>query len=487
MFTVSDFMQIIEGSFAGKRPIAEHLTISCFAIDLKEVKPGTVYFALSQPDYMRNCFNSDFGDSNTNIPSAIDNGAILVVTRRDAFEKHKGILATYAESIVFVPDVIRALQVLARSAVTVVRPTIIGVTGSAGKTTTKELISTIIAATGANVLATKGNQNNGIGVPLTLLRLASGNPAKVAVIEMGMSTPDNEIMRLCQMAPPNIAVVLNVLPVHLQYLKTIEAIKVAKRQIVENMASDGIAILNADDPIVRTFCSDAVNCTLFGKGEDADVRVSQVNHEPTVTTAQVATSAGPLLIRTKLQGAHNLYNILAAIGAAISLNISLKVIERVIADFSPPPQRGRVYQFARGSCVIDDSYNSNPVSLKHAVSAALGRSDGSSNVVLIIGDMLELGSDEMSIHFSTGVSLADNRLRLIIAVGSMASALAEGVQSMIPVTVARYKDVHAANEDLHRHLRRGDIVLLKGSRACKLEFLAKTAFHIFERNEKLSP
>jgi UDP-N-acetylmuramoyl-tripeptide--D-alanyl-D-alanine ligase len=216
-------------------------------IDSRDAQAGDVFFALSQPDYKNNCFNGDFEDSTKYAAAAFEKGAAAAVVRPDRFEEHKEILEKHKDKLLLVNDAIFALQMLAKGVYEEWNKPVVGITGSAGKTTAREITSHVLRAGGKSVLSNEKNYNNNIGHPLTVLRLLREKNHDVAVLEMGMSTPFNEIARLCRVTPPDVAVELNVLPVHIEHLGSIEAIQKAKAELVEGMKPGGTAVLNADD------------------------------------------------------------------------------------------------------------------------------------------------------------------------------------------------------------------------------------------------
>ena len=230
----------------GTNPALLRAEFKTVAHDSREVQAGDVFFALSQPDYKNNCFNGDFADSHQYIPSAFARGAIAAVARPDRFAEHRNALEQFKDRLLFVDDAIFALQMLAKGVYEEWNKPVVAVTGSAGKTTAKTLIAEVLAAK-YKVLTNIKNYNNGLGHPLTVLRLLSEPDYDVAVLEMGMSTPQQEIARLCRITPPDVAVELNVLPVHVEHLGSIENVAKAKAELVEGMKRGGTAVLNADD------------------------------------------------------------------------------------------------------------------------------------------------------------------------------------------------------------------------------------------------
>ena len=224
--------------------------ITDFSIDSRAVKAGELFFALSQEDYARAGFNGTFADGHQYIKDAFAKGAIAAVARADRISGDRALMAL-KDRLLLVPDAIAALQTLAHRVYEAWGKPVVGITGSAGKTTAKELTAHLLSSTGRRVLKSERNYNNGLGLPLSVLRMVSEgrSPAEfdVAVLEMGMSSPTHEIQRLTRITPPDIAVELMIAPVHLEHLGSIENIAAAKAELIEGLKPGGIAVLNADD------------------------------------------------------------------------------------------------------------------------------------------------------------------------------------------------------------------------------------------------
>src|SRR5262249_41239840 len=224
--------------------------IADFSIDSRSVGAGELFFALSQKDYVRAGFNGTFADGHEFIPEAFRRGAIAAVARSDRIGRDLK-LSEMRDRLLLVDDAIAALQTLARRVYESWAKPVVAITGSAGKTTAKELTSHVMSAGGYSVLKSERNYNNGLGLPLSVLRMVSEGRAPeqfdVAVLEMGMSSPTHEIRRLCEITPPDVGVELMVAPVHLEYLGSIENIAAANEELIEGLKPGGTAVLNADD------------------------------------------------------------------------------------------------------------------------------------------------------------------------------------------------------------------------------------------------
>src|SRR2546423_2023239 len=224
--------------------------IAGFSIDSRTVSLDELFFALSQQDYTRAGFNGDFVDAHQFIPDALARGAVASVARAARVEGDQK-LEAFEGKLLLVPDAIAALQKLAHGVYASWNRPVVGITGSAGKTTTKDLTAHVLSSLGRRVLKSERNYNNGLGLPLSVLQMVTGGRSPddfdIAVLEMGMSSPTGEIARLCKITPPDIGVELCVAPAHLEYFGTIERIAEAKAELIEGLKSGGVAVLNADD------------------------------------------------------------------------------------------------------------------------------------------------------------------------------------------------------------------------------------------------
>src|SRR5205807_5747828 len=252
-----------------------------FSIDSRTVGEGEIFFALSQPDYERAGFNGNFADAHNFISQAFDRGAIAAVARAERVngdQKLEGI----SDRLLLVDDAIVALQTLARKVYEQWARPVVGITGSAGKTTTKELTAHVLAVTGSRILKSERNYNNGLGLPLSVLQMVSRGQRPddydLAVLEMGMSSPTHEIRRLVQITPPDVGVELMIAPVHLEHLGTIETVAAMKAELIEGLKLGGIAVLNADDELVMEMKSKTNGPVLtFGIEHSADVSATDID------------------------------------------------------------------------------------------------------------------------------------------------------------------------------------------------------------------
>ncbi|MGI8788971.1 MAG: UDP-N-acetylmuramoyl-tripeptide--D-alanyl-D-alanine ligase [Pyrinomonadaceae bacterium] len=445
--------------------------VESFSIDSRQVKAGDVFFAFAQPDFSRNCFNGEFQDSHKFIPSAFEKGAAACVVRPDKYEEQRVILEEFRDRLIFVADGILALQNLAHGVFLEWNKPITAITGSAGKTTAKELTAHVLRASGRRILSSEKNFNNGLGHPLTVLKLAADKTFDAAVLEMGMSTPSNEIARLCRITPPDVAVELNVLPVHVEHLGSIENVARAKAELIEGMKPDGTAVLNADDFRVAAMRDlHAGKTVTFGIAEKADISASEIEMKRFGETKFVLNAPnGRTDVRLPLSGRHNVLNALAASAVGFVFGMSVREIADALQSVTPPAQRGEVLHFAEGFTVINDSYNSNPAALLNMVETLVDGGKSAKRKIVVAGEMLELGENEKEIHAATGEKLSETGIDFLIGVRGLAKDLVEGAKKNNLDKTLFFENSADAGEFLATEIRSGDLVLVKGSRGVRTE------------------
>ena len=341
---------------------------------------------------------------------------------------------------------------------------VIGVTGSAGKTTTKEAVAQVLSAR-FRVLKSQGNLNNAFGLPLQLLKLEREH--EVAVIEMGMNHA-GEIAALAKIAEPNWAVVSNVAPVHMEFFADgLAGIARAKYELVEALPSDGVAVLNFDDPYVKEFGRGMGDrAVYYGLGDGARVRATQVAEMGAEGVAFTAEANGDRArVQLKMLGRHNVSNALAAIAVGLQSGMSLTECAKAVSELRSGDKRGEVLEW-RGATIINDSYNSNPRALDAMVDALMAM-DGRRHIV-VAGEMLELGPEAESLHADCGRRMGDRGVSEVVGVRGAAEAIVRGARER-GVTAEFVKDAEAAGEWLQRNVQAGDVVLLKASRGVRLE------------------
>jgi UDP-N-acetylmuramoyl-tripeptide--D-alanyl-D-alanine ligase len=451
--------------------------ITNFSIDSRSVGAGELFFALSQQDYIRAGFNGTFADGHHFVAGALAGGAIAAVVRADHATSEE--LLPFKDQLVVVDDAILALQTLAHRVYESWARPVVGITGSAGKTTAKELTAHVLFSNGHRVLKSERNYNNGLGLPLTVLRLVSeGNAPSdfdVAVLEMGMSSPTHEIQRLVQITPPDVAVELLVAPVHLEHLGTIENIAAAKAELIEGLKPEGTAILNADDALVMGMRNRHSGRTItFGIEHQADVGAREIDTSRLgLIRFRLHTPLGETEAEIPMSGRHNLMNALAAAAVATTFEISPEAIAAALRTMTPPKMRGEVLDFAAGFTVIDDSYNSNPRSLISMVRTIAEVGNEKQRRIVIAGEMLELGTDERQLHRETGREIAAAGINVLWGVRRLAQDIVDGAREAgVPET--RFFDSSAeAAEAIVDEVRDGDLILVKGSRGVETDKVVK--------------
>lgn len=483
---LADAIKFMNADASKLNPALRETEVNSFAIDSREVKAGEVFFALSQPDYKNNCFNGDFEDSHKYISSAFEKGATVCVARPDRFSEHKEVLEKFQDRLIFVDDAILALQNLAHGVYLNWNKSVVAITGSAGKTTAKELTAHILEAKGLKVLRNIKNYNNGLGHPLTVLNLAKDNSYDVAVLEMGMSTPHNEIARLCRITPPDFAVELNVLPVHVEHLGSIENIAKAKAELVEGMKPEGVAVLNADDLRVLAMRELSKGNTItFGIENAADVTASGILMTRFGETRFFLNLPDEKAeVSMQLSGRHNVLNALAASAVGFSFGMSANEIADALKTIAPPPQRGEVLHFQEGFTVINDSYNSNPAALLSMVKTLVDGKQGTKRLIVVAGEMLELGENEKEIHAETGKKIVASGIDFLIGVRGLAKDLVESAQTAGLKETKFCESSDEAADFLAAEIKAGDLVLIKGSRGVRTENVVEKLTKEFEVESK---
>lgn len=462
--------------------------VGSFAIDSREVERGGLFFALSQPEYRDNGFNGDFDDSTKYVPSAFENGALCCVVRKDRFAEREAELSQFRDRVLFVDDCIAAFQSLAHGVYLEWNKPVVAITGSAGKTTAKELTAHVLESSGRKVLRNIKNYNNGLGHPLTVLNLAKDRSYDIAVLEMGMSTPMNEIARLCRITPPDVAVELNVLPVHIEHLGTIERIAEAKAELVEGMKNGGTAVLNADDARVAAMSSlskgkvvtygiDAVSA--------ADIRAENISFARFGETKfDLVAGNDRAPVTFPLNGKHNILNALAAAAVGLQFGMNISEIAKSLESVAPPPQRGEVLHFEDGFTVINDSYNSNPDALLSMIRTMSEGSPNAKRRIVVAGEMLELGPNARQLHYDTGALMAFENLDLLIGVRGLAKDMVDGATNTGLSQTQFAEDSNAAGDLLSSLVREGDVILVKGSRGVRTEVVIDKLLEKFKLVEE---
>ena len=440
-----------------------------FSIDSRSVHAGELFFALSQDDYVRAGFNGLFADGHQYIADALSRGAAAAVARTDRVRGDRSLMAL-RDRLLLVDDAIAALQTLAHRVYESWNRPVVAITGSAGKTTAKELTAHLLSKSGRQVLKSERNYNNGLGLPLSVLRMVSEgrSPAQfdVAVLEMGMSSPTHEIQRLCRITPPDIAVELMIAPVHLEYLGSIENIVAAKAELVEGLKPSGIAVLNADDDwVIKMREKHKGQTVTFGIERPADVAAKEIDTGHLgLIKFRLQTPLGETQATLPMSGRHNLMNALAAATVATCFEIRPEQIAEALQTAKPPRMRGEVLDFAAGFRVVDDSYNSNPRSLINMVRTITEAGTNARRRIVIAGEMLELGPDEANLHREAGREIGRAGVDVLWGVRGLAAQLVEGANESGLSQTKFFETSEGAARAIVEQIKEGDLVLVKGSR-----------------------
>ncbi|HTT22215.1 MAG TPA: UDP-N-acetylmuramoyl-tripeptide--D-alanyl-D-alanine ligase [Candidatus Sulfotelmatobacter sp.] len=424
-----------------------------YSIDSRTIAPGELFVAVK----------GERLDGHDFVAAALEKGAVAAVIRKDQPARFSGNARLLA-----VDDTLIALQTLATAVRKLWDKPLIGVTGSAGKTTTKEAIAHVLASK-FRVLKSEGNFNNHFGLPLMLLRLEPEHDQ--AVIEMGMSHA-GEIRALAKIAQPDVGVVTNVAPVHLEFFDSIAGIARAKYELVESLPSSGTAVLNADDEYVSQFGRDFKGRVIrYGTAIGADVCAENVQSSGAEGSEfDVVVAAHREHAKLPLVGQHNVLNALAAVSVGIAQGIKVSEAIAALATLKPADKRGQVLQLGNIT-VINDCYNSNPKALRAMVDTLSGMR--AKRRIVVAGEMLELGPAGEELHDESGRHMAENKIDVLIGVRGLAQSMVAAARQtgMAAEFVATPEE---AGEWLARETRDGDAVLLKASRGVKLEKALET-------------
>lgn len=444
---LADVLEATGGSWLpGSAPLPE--AVSGVSIDTRTLLPGELFVAIS----------GERLDGHDFLAAARDRGAGAALV-------HRAAAAPTGLALVRVADTTQALAGLARAARQAARLPVLAITGSVGKTTTKEIAAALLGTLGP-VLKTEGNLNNRYGLPLTLLRLLPEHRA--AVLELGMNHA-GELRELARLARPDVAVITTVAPVHLEFFASLEAIAAAKAEVLEGLGPAGVAVLNADDEQLRRLGQRQPGRVVwFGRERSCEVSAENWRGSLAGMRFDLRIDGQTLDVALPLAGAHNLTNFLAAAAAGHAAGLAPEAIAAAAASVAPAPHRGEVRLLGQGVILLDDCYNSNPAAVTAALSA-LGLA-GTRRRVTVLGDMLELGPSGPELHRQAGRSLA-GRVELVLGVGSLAREILAGAREAgLPEdALLAFPDADAAAVALPGLLRPGDAVLIKGSRGLRLE------------------
>lgn len=450
-YTAADLTRAMAGRQVAGSP---NQPLGPVAIDSRQLAPGDVFFALSAAR-----------DGHEFVPAALARGAAgVVVARPIAIPDGVG-----DPVVVEVADTLQALQDLARAVRHASGARVVAITGSAGKTTTKDAIAAVLGAR-FRVVKNRGNLNNHLGLPISLVELRTA--PDVAVMELGMNHA-GEIRVLVDIARPDVRVWTNVGDAHIGYFGSRAAIADAKAEILEQATAGTLLVCNADDPLVMARATAfAGRVVTFGESPHADVRATAVEDRGVAgIAAEVATPAGPLHLSIALPGRGHLSNALAATAVGVELGVPLAAIAERLVTLSPAEHRGAVLRTPGGVTVLDDSYNSSPAALHRSLDV-LAASRPSGRRIAVLGEMLELGDQSLPLHDACGRAAAAAGVERLIAVGDVAAArlASAAVAAGLPAAAVTHVATSAEAADLvAADVAPGDLVLIKGSRGVRTD------------------
>jgi len=419
-----------------------------YSIDSRTLQPGNLFFAI----------RGERLDGHDYVEAALARGAVAAVVEHE----HVGRFPSKSQLLV-VDDSLLALQRLGAAVRRMWGKPLIGVTGSAGKTTTKEATAHVLG-TRHHVLKSHGNLNNHFGLPLQLLKLEPEH--EIAVIEMGMSHA-GEITALAKLAQPDCGVVTMVAPVHLEFFESVAAIARAKYELIESLHAGGIAVLNADDGYVSQFGRDFHGrVVMFGLHKPADVAAKNIESRgPDGSAFDIVVDEQRARATLPMLGEHNVYNALAGVAVGLHYGVPLHAAAESLATLSAGDKRGEILKIA-GATVINDCYNSNPKAL-NSMLRSLAQIPAQRRVV-VAGEMLELGPAAEQMHRQAGLHAAQYGVDLLLGVRGLAQAMVEGAKRA--GTRAEFVNTpEEAGQWLRREIKPDDVVLLKASRGVRLE------------------
>ncbi|WP_062217340.1 UDP-N-acetylmuramoylalanyl-D-glutamyl-2,6-diaminopimelate--D-alanyl-D-alanine ligase [Aureimonas sp. D3] len=440
----------------GGRPIGTMPTgISGLSIDTRTLQPGDAFFAIKGESF----------DGHAFLRQAIAAGAALLVVA----EKKLPALGSVTVPLLVVDDVLKALERLALAARARSKARIVAVTGSVGKTTTKDALRHILERQG-EVHASIASFNNHWGVPLTLARLPAD--ARFAVFEIGMNHP-NEIRPLVKMVQPHVAVITLIAPAHLGFFRDIDEIADAKAEIFEGLVPGGTAVLNADDPqlprlTARARAVGVTRITTFGEAPEADYRLTALRSTGAGQRLAARIDGTDVMTEIGAGGRHIAQNALAVLGAADLMGADVEAAAAALADWRASKGRGarHVLPLPGGGSwtLIDESYNANPASMRASLSLLAQCAPGpEARRIAVLGDMLELGAFSRAMHVELAAAVLDAHPDLVLLAGTEMTALDAALERLVR------HEWHSSTGELRaslvRHLRPGDVVMIKASKS----------------------
>ena len=432
------------------------------SIDSRTIRAGELFIAIHGPRH----------DGHDHVASALERGAIAAVVAAAHLPKYAGWIS---DRCIAVADTFEALKQLARAVREDWKGKIVGVTGSVGKTSTKEILAALLGAK-LRVLKSEGNLNNEYGLPLTLFRLEETHQA--AVLEMGMSRR-GELARLAAIAVPDVGVVTRVSAAHLEFFASLDEIALAKRELIEGLnGRESTAVLNADDPRVAAFGAFAPGRVLtYGIEKPAFFTAREIEDRGALGTAfDYVSPEGRVRLELSVPGRHAIANALAALAAASVWGIGAAEAQSVFRTMRTPAMRGELLRFSNGAALINDSYNSSPAALQ-AMTELLAATPNFRRRILAAGEMRELGAASAQLHRSAGEFAAKTgKIDWIIGVAGDAAQIVKGAMAagFARARTRFFPTPREAADFLESFIVSGDLLLVKGSRGVKMEQIVES-------------
>jgi UDP-N-acetylmuramoyl-tripeptide--D-alanyl-D-alanine ligase len=456
----ADFVKAVRGRLVNPQAISREI-VDGISIDSRGVAEGGVFFALLGERF----------DGHDFIPEAVSRRASMVVVTHGWWEKNRSGISLQVPLLV-VDDTLRALGDFAQYYRRLFDLKVVGITGANGKTTAKDMTASVLSEK-FRVKKTLGNYNNLFGLPLSILQIAKGD--EVGVFEMGMSR-SGEIARLTQIGRPDIGVILNVGPVHLEFMDSVEKVAEAKFEMLENLPPGATALLNGDDPHCLWMMKRWKGKVLtFGASGDCDFRATEAHSNssgyPHFDFNNLVELNLPVL------GRHNIYNALAACAVGHMLGLEPEEIKTGLEKFAGTPMRMQKLTVG-GLTIINDSYNANPTSVKNALEL-LSQMKAQGKRIAVLGDMLELGKRVVEFHREIGKAAAECGLDLLVTVGELGKEIATSAAAH-GLRAESFEEKREAIDFLRDELSAGDLLLVKASRAIGLEEIVEEIKSTFE-------
>ena len=447
--TLKQVEQMVMGAGLSEKYVNE--TVQGVSIDTRKITTGNLYIPIQ----------GDRFDGHSFVEKAIENGAVATLWKKNVKNPPVNI------PVIFVEDTLEALQTLAKSYRDQLDVKVIGVTGSNGKTSTKDIVTSLLA-TKFKVQKTEGNFNNHIGLPLTILSLEENT--EMAVLEMGMSGR-GEIEFLSKLARPNAAIITNIGEAHLLDLGSRDAIAEAKLEIVTGLQDGGVFVYNGDEPLLTNRVPSmnlAAETITFG-----DARAN--NYYPTSVTLQATGTYFKMnqdenvAFYLPVLGKHNVYNTLASMAIAKYFGVTWEEMKRGLVTLQMTGMRMEIVKTENGLTIINDAYNASPTAMEAAFHLMNGL-DGFSKKIVVLGDMLELGDQEVQFHYEVGKLIDPARISYVFTYGRLGAQIAEGAKINFPnERVKAYDNKEELVKNLQAVVDVKDVVLVKASRGMKLE------------------